>query len=151
MINTNYANAYKEVLIVINNLVQEDYDKIPKEYIEFLENNANSDYDFKYDSSKSFDQQELLDDTKYILFGLFEKYGATEKQKLKIKAFKNNYNEKLEYEKRQKYNPDDIFNNKHNCIKETMSNKKNVDIVKYKRQKWYQQLFERLLNIFRKK
>ena len=84
MINTNYANAYKEVLIVINNLVQEDYDKIPKEYIEFLENNANSDYDFKYDSSKSFDQQELLDDTKYILFGLFEKYGATEKQKLKI-------------------------------------------------------------------
>lgn len=151
MINTNYANAYKEVLIVINNLVQEDYDKIPKEYIEFLENNANSDYDFKYDSSKSFDQQELLDDTKYILFGLFEKYGATEKQKLKIKAFKNNYNEKLEYEKRQKYNPDDIFNNKHNCIKETMSNKKNVDIVKYKKQKWYQQLFERLLNIFRKK
>ena len=151
MINTNYANAYKEVLIVINNLVQEDYDKIPKEYIEFLENNANSDYDFKYDSSKSFDQQELLDDIKYILFGLFEKYGATEKQKLKIKAFKNNYNEKLEYEKRQKYNPDDIFNNKHNCIKETMSNKKNVDIVKYKKQKWYQQLFERLLNIFRKK
>ena len=151
MINTNYANAYKEVLIVINNLVKEDYEKIPKEYIEFLENNANSDYDFKYDSSKSFDQQELLDDIKYILFGLFEKYGATEKQKLKIKAFKNNYNEKLEYEKRQKYNPDDIFNNKHNCIKETMSNKKNVDIVKYKKQKWYQQLFERLLNIFRKK
>ena len=155
MINTNYANAYKEVLIVINNLVQEDYDKIPKEYIEFLENNANSDYDFKYDSSKSFDQQELLDDTKYILFGLFEKYGATEKQKLKIKAFKNNYNEKLDYEKRQKYNPDNIFNKKQNCInktiKETMSNKETVAIVKYKKQKWYQQVFERLLNIFRKK
>ena len=34
MINTNYANAYKEVLIVLNNLIKEDYEKIPKEYIE---------------------------------------------------------------------------------------------------------------------
>ena len=109
MINTSYANAYKEVLIVLNNLIKEDYEKIPKEYIEFLETNANPDYDFKYDSSKAFNEQELLDDTKYILFGLFEKYGATEVQKLKIKAFKSNYNEKLEKEKRDKYNPDDIF------------------------------------------
>ena len=33
MINTSYANAYKEVLIVLNNLIKEDYEKIPKEYI----------------------------------------------------------------------------------------------------------------------
>ena len=38
-----------------------------------------------------FEEQDLLDDTKYILFGLFEKFGATELQKEKIKAFKNNY------------------------------------------------------------
>lgn len=36
MINTVYTNAYKEVLIVISNLVKEDYEKIPKEYIKFL-------------------------------------------------------------------------------------------------------------------
>ena len=90
MVNTSYANAYKEVLIVINNLVKEDYEKIPKEYIEFLEDNCNNDYEFKYDTSKSFDKQELLDDTKYILFGLFEKFGATEIQKAKIKSFKTN-------------------------------------------------------------
>lgn len=51
----------------------------------------------------------MLDDTKYILFGLFEKFGATELQKEKIKAFRNNYYNQLEQEKSEKYNPNDIF------------------------------------------
>ena len=111
MIKTNYANAYKEVLVILDNLIKEDYNKIPKEYIEFLTTNCNNDYEFKYDNSKAFEEQELLDDTKYILFGLFEKFGATELQKEKIKAFKNNYYNQLEKEKREKYNSDNIFKN----------------------------------------
>lgn len=52
MVNAIHANAYKEVLSVINNLVKEDYEKIPKQYIEFLEKNCNDDYEFEYDMSK---------------------------------------------------------------------------------------------------
>ena len=150
MINTSYANAYKEVLIVLNNLIKEDYEKIPKEYIEFLETNANPNYDFKYDSSKAFNEQELLDDTKYILFSLFEKYGATEIQKSKIKSFKDNYNKKLEKKKREKYNPDDIF--KKNTLNENIINetKENVQMVEYKEQRWYEKIFAKILKIFRK-
>lgn len=111
MINTVYANAYKEVLIVISNLVKEDYEKIPKEYIKFLKENCNNEYEFIYDTSKSFNEQELLDDTKYILFGLFEKYGATEIQKAKINAYKINYRNQLEKQRIEKYNSNDIFKN----------------------------------------
>ena len=111
MINTVYTNAYKEVLIVISNLVKEDYEKIPKEYIKFLKENCNNEYEFIYDTSKSFNEQELLDDTKYILFGLFEKYGATEIQKAKINAYKINYRNQLEKQKIEKYNSNDIFKN----------------------------------------
>ena len=111
MLKTNYANAYKEVLIILDNLIKEDYDKIPKEYIEFLKSNCNNEYEFYYDNSKTFEEQELLDDTKYILFGLFEKFGATDLQKEKIKNFKDNYFRKIEEEKREQYNPDDIFKN----------------------------------------
>ena len=111
MLKTNYANAYKEVLIILDNLIKEDYDKIPKEYIEFLKSNCNNEYEFYYDNSKTFEEQELLDDTKYILFGLFEKFGATEIQKEKIKNFKDTYYRKIEEEKREQYNPDDIFKN----------------------------------------
>ena len=146
MVNTSYANAYKEVLIVINNLVKEDYEKIPKEYIEFLEDNCNNDYEFKYDTSKSFDKQELLDDTKYILFGLFEKFGATEIQKA-------NYNNKLEEKKREKYNPENIFKNKQNNFYTQIPEKQEekLELIEYKEQRWYQKIFARILKIFNKK
>lgn len=111
MVKTNYADAYKEVLVILDNLIKEDYDKIPKEYIEFLTVNCNNDYEFYYDNSKTFEEQELLDDTKYILFGLFEKFGATELQKEKIKDFKNKHYKKLEEEKIKLYKTDNIFKN----------------------------------------
>ena len=91
MVKTIHANAYKEVLVVLNYLVEEDYNKIPKEYIEYLENNCNNDYDFKYNTSKSFYEQDFLDETKYILFGLFERYWATYHQRMRINTFKTNY------------------------------------------------------------
>ena len=131
MINTKYANAYKEVLAVLNNLVKEDYEKIPGEYIEFFETNCNNDYDFEYDTSKSFSEQDFLDDTKYILFGLFEKFGATEMQKTMIKAFRTSYYNKLEEEKRKKYNPDDIFKKEDNIAQEKP---KSMGLIVYKKE-----------------
>ena len=152
MVNINYANAYKEVLIVINNLVKEDYEKIPREYIEFLETNSNNKHEFEYNTSKNFEQQDLLDDTKYILFGLFEKFAATDVQKAKIKSFKINYNNKLEKQKREKYNSEEIFKSKQNNsmplkIEEP---KEKLEMVKYKKQKLYQKIFAKILKIFRR-
>ena len=126
MVKTNYANAYKEVLVILDNLIKEDYNKIPKEYIEFLIANCNNDYEFNYDNSKTFEEQELLVDTKYILFGLFEKFGATELQKEKIKAFKNSYYIKMEEEKKEKYNVD-IFQNRNN-VKQVNNIEENTNI-----------------------
>lgn len=135
MVKTNYADAYKEVLVILDNLIKEDYNKIPNEYIQFLRDNCNNDYEFQYDSKKTFDEQELLDDTKYILFGLFEKFGATELQKEKIKDFKKNYYNQLEQEKRTKYNPDDIFKNANkvqDTVVEISENNTNTTLVEYK-------------------
>lgn len=143
MINTIYANAYKEVLIVIKNLTKDDYEKIPKEYIKFMENNCNHEYEFEYNTSKPFEEQELLEETKLILFGLFEKYGATDIQQTKIKSFKMNYNNRLEEQKREQYNPDEIFKKKQNepIIEENK-------LIEYKKQTWYQKIFAKILKIF---
>ena len=56
MLKTNYANAYKEVLIILESLIKEDHDKIQKEYIEFLKSNCNNEYEFYYDNSKNFEE-----------------------------------------------------------------------------------------------
>jgi len=146
MVKTNYANAYKEVLVILDNLIKEDYDKIPKEYIDFLTVNCNNNYEFYYDTSKTFEEQELLDDTKYILFGLFEKFGATELQKEKIKNFKKNYYNKLEEEKRNLYNSENIFKEK----KVEKNENINLVIKENKKENFINKILKFIKNIFRK-
>lgn len=149
MVDTKYANAYKEVLVIINNLVKEDYQKIPEEYIAFLKSNCNNDYEFKYDSFKNFNEQNLLDDTKYILFGLFEKFGATDIQKAKIELYKSNYNNKLEQQKRETYNPNNIF--KKDVINEILINNDTFSqnaLVKVKESTIFQKIAQKIKNFF---
>lgn len=121
MVKTKYADAYKEVLVILDTLIEEDYNKIPKEYIEYLKENCNNDYNFYYDTSKNLEQQKLLDDTKYILFGLFEKFGATQNQKEKINNLKKSYYRKVEEEKKLKYNTNIFQNNDQNSKEKTQN------------------------------
>lgn len=150
MVNIMNTNVYKEVLNVISSLVKEDYDKISKDYIDFLKSNCNNEYESKYDVSKPFEEQELLEGTKYILFYLFEKFGATDSQKIKIRSIKADYEKKLE-ENKQKDNTYEIFKNRQNDLNKKILNnsKENIEIVEYKREKWYKGLFSKILKIFR--
>ncbi len=109
MEDSRYANAYTEVLEVLGNLRREDYEKIPKEYITFLEANCNDSYVFHYDKTKRFEDQVLLDDTRYILFGIFKKYGSTNEQKQEIEQHEKSYYDELENQKREQYNSNNIF------------------------------------------
>lgn len=146
MVNVNYANAYVEVLSVINNLVKEDYKKIPLVYIEYFEINSNKDYIFNYDTSKSFEEQILLDETKHILFYLFEKFAASSVQKEKIHSYKNYYYNLLEREKVQKYNPDNLFKTDKEEKKEENLSVQETALVEYKKES----IFKRIKGFFSK-
>lgn len=109
MEDSRYANAYTEVLEVLGNLRREDYEKIPQKYIRFLEANCNSSYEFHYDKTKRFEDQVLLDDTRYILFGIFKKYGSTDEQKQEIEEHEKSYYVEIENRKREQYNSNNMF------------------------------------------
>ena len=47
--------AYSEVTEVLKHLVAEDYEKIPKEEIDFFEKYKDPSHEFVYDDSKSFE------------------------------------------------------------------------------------------------
>lgn len=105
----NYPNAYKEVYEILQNIDKKDYDLIPKEFIQMVEKNMNKDYIFKLKNNKGFENQELLQETKTILAYLYLNYWGTEDEKIKIKQkFKQDIL-KDEEKKRQKYNPDNLF------------------------------------------
>ena len=87
MVNIEYANAYSEVLGILKFLVQEDYEKIPKEKINLFETNANKDYIFEYDPEKSLQEQNVSQIARTIIAILFRDYWATDEQRNKIIDF----------------------------------------------------------------
>lgn len=107
----NYAKAYKEVVEILNNVPQESINKIPTDMIEMFKHNMDTNYDFKIDTTKSFENQVLLDETKAILANIFKDYWATPYQREKINNKEIIDRKMLEKEKIIKYNPENLFSN----------------------------------------
>ena len=115
-----YKQAYVEVLALINQLPKEEYEKIPKEKIQFYTDNMDSTYEFKLDQNKDLKDQNISKKTYAIMINLFNDYFATEKQKETLQNLLKQNSTKLEEEKRKKYSPDNIFTKKENTEVQAM-------------------------------
>ena len=91
----NYAKAYKEVIEILNFVPKESVDKIPQTMLDTFKAKSDQNYDFKVDINKSFEEQELLDETKAIFANIFRDYWATPYQKERIKAKEKHDRQKI--------------------------------------------------------
>ena len=142
MITKEYAMAYTEVLEVLKYVPDEDVKKIPKEKLEFYKRNMDNEYDYKLDMTKEFEEQEMSDITKAILANIFRDYWATPYQKERIEAKEKYDLNMLEKEKREKYNPDNIFKKKK---EETVIENNNLPVEIKK-----ETLFKKLISFIKK-
>lgn len=138
MNNTEYGVAYKEVLEILKYLPKEDYKKIPKSDIKLFETKASKDYYFNYNPDKTLDEQKVSKLAKGIMANLIRDYLVNKKQKEKIISVQKFYREKLEMEKRKKYNTEDIFNNSKKTIELEIEGKANL----IEKEKWYEKIFK---------
>lgn len=144
MLDEKYSIAYSEVLEILKHISQEDYEKIPKSKIELYKENANKDYVFNYNPTKTLNEQNVSKIAKGIIAILFRDYWATPEQREKIIKKQNNDRIQIEKEKTKKYNPD-VFKSKN---KEEVKTKALVNVEK---SKWYEKFFTFIKNIFGKK
>ena len=145
MVNVEYENAYKEIIEILKFIPSNYYDKIPKEKINLFESKANKEYEFTFNPNKTLEEQNVSKRAKAIIGLLYRDYWANKEQKEKIISFQNIQRQALEEEKREKYNPDNIFK-KTNVEKAT----EEVAMVEVKEEKWYSKLFEFLKKILGK-
>ena len=142
MISKEYARAYKEVIEILSYVPKKDIEKIPKDKLDFYKINMDNEYIYKLDTSKEFEEQEMSDITKAILANIFRDYWATPYQKERIIAKEKYDLEKIEEEKKEKYNPDKIFKN---------GNKNNYNLpVELKRETFIKRLIKfikKLINL----
>lgn len=97
----NYAKAYKEVMEILNFVPKESIEKIPRTVLEVFKTKMDNDWQFKVDINKSFEEQDLLDETKAIFANIFRDYWATPYQKERIEAKKNMIGKKLRKKNRK--------------------------------------------------
>ena len=147
MVDNKYVIAYSEVLEILKHIPIEDYNKIPKTKIEFFKTNADNEYTFNYDPSKTLEEQNVSNITKGIIILLFRDYWATEMQRNKIIAKQNYDRMKLE---EKKYNPDNIFINHYkNPFTDNTENNQELALIKTNNMKWYKKIWKLIKDFFR--
>lgn len=105
----NYAKAYKEVVETLKYMSNEDIEKIPLDMREMFEIKMDKNYKFDIDVLKPFEEQNFMEETKAIFASIFRDYWATNDQREEITVKENLERDILEKEKREKYNPNNIF------------------------------------------
>ena len=145
---SNRKNAYAEVYAILQELNEEEYNKIPPEVIKTIEANRNEEYEYELDDELDLKDQPMLPETKAILFNLFRDYLATPEQKAKIIRMQNEARQKNELKKQQMYNTD-VFANK---PKENQSSNNNetMQIVEYK-ENFFKKILNKIKSFFIKK
>lgn len=146
----NRRDAYKEVYTILQDLNEEEYNKIPPEIIETIKENSNEEYEFVLNDELELKEQLLLPETKAILFNLFRDYLATPVQKEKILKMQSEERKKVEEKKKQNYTNVDIFKtNKHEDVEEKV-NTQELQLVQIKKGGLFRKLINKI-KLFLKK
>ena len=141
-----YKIAYKELLELLKNIPKNDYKKIPEDIISFLEENANKNYSFDVDND------EMSDLTKAFIENFYRDYWVTEVEKEIIIKEEQEARKKLEDEKKEQYNPNNLFKDVKEEKKEVDDNKIKSEelMVEIKEENWFIKIIKRIKNIFSK-
>ena len=105
----NYSNAFTEVNEILKFLDKDEYNKIPKDTLEVIEENRNKNYQFILNDDLDLQKQKMLPETKAILFNLFRDYLSTPEQKQKIIRMQAEERRRNEEKKIKQYNNINIF------------------------------------------
>ena len=133
--NDTYSCSYVEVLEILKHIPKEDYEKIPKEKIEFYKNNMDKNYVYIYDTFAP----KTLRKTDVILINLYKNYIAEAYEKTKIQQILKLNEIKEEQEKKTKFSSDNIFNSRH--IENENNNVNTLSKIEYK-----ETIFKRIIN-----
>ncbi len=154
MIAIRYQNAYKEVLEIIKFLPKKEFERIPKEKIEYFEKNQNPNHEFKFEVFKPLESQNISRETNAIILNLFHDYFLDNKQKVKLKEMLHNNEKKHEESLREKYNPNNIFDQNINVesiqTDENILNSNNLPI-KIPKENMFTKIIKFFKNIFANK
>ena len=142
----DYGKIFAEVLDIINNSEKEVKAKIPEKLYQQFEKNTDKSYKVNIDYSREDWDNNISEETKEILALIYRDYIVSPKELIKEET---ELEKQKELELREKYNPDNLFKNKHKEINKEIEKENETAIVQYhesiltKIKKWFMRIFNR--------
>ena len=147
MITKEFAEASAEINEILKYLPEEYVRKIPTKLREFFKKVKDKDYITNIEPNKPLDEQNIKPKTKTLLTILYREYWCNEEEKAELDKILMGNDKKYEAELREKYNPDNIFKNKHETEiseEEILENTNNLPAeIK-------ESLFKKVINFFKR-
>lgn len=145
-----YHKAFKEFREIIKFFPKNEYKKIPKHFIDFIEENMDNNYEYKVEHIDDFQNQEMLEETRTLLSIVYRDFLASDEEKKQIIESENE--ELLQEEKlnQEKYDVYTIFEKRNNDKIKIINDdliEKNLVVVK---EKWYKKLLNKIRDFFTK-
>lgn len=110
MVNTRYANAFKEVDYYLKGIREEDIEKIPNKLKEFIKENASESYSVDFDYNKPLSEITISKEAKGIISIICLNYWCeNEEEKREYLGLLNTNEQEYQRILREKYNPENIF------------------------------------------
>lgn len=110
MVNTRYANAFKEVDYYLKGIREEDIEKIPNKLKEFIKENASESYSVDFDYNKPLSEITISKEAKGIISIICLNYWCeNEEEKREYLGILNTNEQEYQRILREKYNPENIF------------------------------------------
>ncbi len=112
MISVEYSEAIAEVLDILKHTNKNDVNRIPSDFMEFLNANTSKTYKPSLDHTKKIKDMKLKVKTKAILAIIYKKFWCNSKELEQFNRILKENDIKRDEELRKKYNPDNLFKSK---------------------------------------
>ena len=146
----NLSKAYAEVLKILSYMEQKYVDKIPQKLLDLFNEEKDKDYIPNINPNIPLVEQGLQRKTLALLAMLNLNYwceNEEEKQEM-LKMYSKN-DKKREEEKREKYNPDNLFKKKE--TNKSVENEENTALIEYKEENFFKKVLNKIMSLFRKR
>ena len=151
MVTKELSEAAVEFNCILENSSKTIIEKIPIKFLNFMKEIASKTYEFKYDKSKSLNEQNLKPETRGLIALVYQDYICNDDERKEYIQKSQLFTNKMEVLKREKYNPDNIFKNKNNYAESIEKiDSAEIAIVEYKEKNFLQKLFDKIRNLFKR-
>lgn len=106
-----YKIAFAEIDDILHFSDEDVFSRIPKSFIRFIKENKDEDYISNINCYLEIDEQDVSPKAKALMALIYRNYIADSEEKKEFEKKDKIEFQKKEDEKREKYNPDEIFKN----------------------------------------